>query len=77
MQAESGFDYFYDYKVVRKSLISKFGEEFLLIEVPVFIKICLFDELQDVIIADIDIQVLVKHCLNFVDAYKPLFLSIE
>lgn len=77
MQFESGFDYSYDYKVMRKSLISELGEEFLLVEVPILIDICFFNELQDVIITDIDIQVLVKHCLNFIYAYKPLLLSIK
>lgn len=52
-----------------RSLIAKFSEELLLIKEAILIEICLFDELQNVIIADIDVKVLVEDCLDLVDAH--------
>jgi hypothetical protein len=58
-------------------LVAQFGKELLLVEESVLIEVCLLDELEDVVIADIDVEVLVEDGLDFVDAHHSLLLPVE
>ena len=58
-------------------MVSQFCEKLLLVEVAVLVEVCLFDELQDIVVADIDIEVLVKDCFDFVEADQSSFLAVE
>lgn len=49
----------------------------MLVEIPVLVEISLLDELQDVVVADIDVEVLVEHALYLVDTHQPSLLPVE
>jgi hypothetical protein len=49
----------------------------VLVKKAVFVQVGLLNEFQNIVVADIDVQVLVKHCFDFVDAHESLFLSVE
>jgi len=58
-------------------LIAQFGEKFLLVEKAIFVQIRLFNELENVVVTDVDIQVLVEHTLDLIDANQPSFFPIK
>ena len=58
-------------------MVAKFGEKFVLIQVPVFIVVSLFDKLQDIVIADVYVQVLVENALDIVKSDQSSLLSIK
>ena len=49
----------------------------MLVQKPILIQIGLFDKLQNIVVADVDIQILVEHTLNLIDANQPSLLPIE
>lgn len=49
----------------------------MLVEVSVFVDVSLLYKLQDVVVADIDVQVLIKHALNLIDTNLTSFFSVE
>lgn len=53
------------------------GEELLLVEITIFIDVCLLDEFQNVIITHDDIQILVEHLFDFGQTHQSLLFSIE
>ena len=60
-----------------KSLVAEFGKKLLLVQESIFVKICLFNELQNVIIANVDVQVLVEDWLDLVETHQASLLAIE
>ena len=59
------------------SLVAQFGKELLLVKEAVLIDIRLLNELEDIVVADIDVQVLVEDCLDFIQTHQSSFLSVE
>ena len=59
------------------SLVAQFAEKLLLVEVAVFVEICFLDEFQDIVVADVDVEVLVEDRFNFVEADQSSFLAVE
>ena len=49
----------------------------MLIKKTVFVQVSLLNEFQNIVVTDIDVQVLVKDCFDFINANKSLFLSVE
>ncbi len=49
----------------------------MLVKKAVFVQVGLLNEFQNIVVADIDVQVLVEHSFDFVDAHKSLFLAVE
>ncbi len=58
-------------------MITELGEKFTLIQIPVFITVCLFNKLQNIVIADVDIQILIEYVLDIVKAHKAPFFSVK
>ena len=58
-------------------MVAQFGEKLILVQKAILIEVGLLDELQNVVVADIDIQVLVEDGLDFVEAHQPPFLPVE
>ena len=63
--------------IVEGSLVAQFAEKLLLVEVAIFVKVSLLDELQNVVVADVDVEILVKDRFDFVETYQPSFLAVE
>lgn len=59
------------------SLVSQFGKEFLLVKEAILIEVCLLNELQNIIVADIDVQVLIEYSLYFIDAHQALLFPVK
>lgn len=64
-------------RICAKSLVTKLGEELVLVEVPVLVPVSLFNELQNVIVTDVYVQILVENGLDVVKSDQSSFLSIE
>jgi len=61
--------YFLEWWNDTESLVSKFWEEFLLVQVAVFVKVSFFDELHNIVIADVNVEVLIEDILDLVDTH--------
>jgi len=53
------------------------GEKLLLVKITVFVDISLLNKLENIIIADDDIEILVKDLLDFGKSDKPFLFSIK
>jgi hypothetical protein len=58
-------------------LVAELGEKLILIQKAILVEVRFLDELQNVVIADIDVQVLVEDGFDFVEAHQPSLLPIK
>lgn len=58
-------------------MVSELGKELLLAQEAILVKVSLLDELQNIIIADVDIEILVENRLDLVDADQSLLFSVK
>lgn len=55
-------------------MVAEFSEKLVLVQVSVLVAISLFDELQNIVVTDVNVQVLIENTLDIVKPNKtPLF----
>jgi hypothetical protein len=58
-------------------LVAEFCEKFVLVEVPVLVIVGFFDKLQNVIVADVYVQILIENAFDIVESDQTSLFSVE
>jgi hypothetical protein len=58
-------------------LVAEFSEKFVLVEVPILVIVGFFDKFQNVIVANVDVQILIENAFNIVEPDQTSLFSVE
>ena len=59
------------------SLVTQLGKEFILIQVPIFVSICLLNKFQNIIVTNVDVQILIKNSFDVIQSHQSSLLSVK
>jgi hypothetical protein len=58
-------------------LVAEFSEKFVLVEVPILVIVGFFDKFQNVIVANVDVQILIENAFNIIESDQTSLFSVE